>query len=308
MTHSPLIVETHGLSKRFGERLALSDVHLTVPRGAVFGLLGHNGAGKTTLIRLLVGLTRPDSGSVLLGGRDLHSHRSDVLARVGALIEEPRFHVHLSGRQNLRLVAAARGSQAVARVESALRQVQLTRRADDRVRTYSTGMRQRLGIARCLLADPELMILDEPMNGLDPMAILDLRALIARMAADGRTVLLSSHLLDEIERTCQSVAIIDRGRLVAVGTISELTGGVSRFDVRCDDPQAAVRLLTGALGAEGVREIEGAVRLTVATSTDIGEINAHLVRAGIAVFGISAVHTSLEERFLQLTSPMRDRP
>ena len=221
---APLIIETRGLTKRFGARTAVADVNLMVPPGCAFGFLGHNGAGKTTVIRLLTGLTQPDAGTIRIGGRPLAGHREEVLARVGAIIEEPRFHHHLTGRENLRVIAAVRGPQAQRRIEPSLERVGLADRAGDRVGTYSQGMRQRLGIARCLLADPQLVILDEPMNGLDPGGILELRRLIADLVAEGRTVFLSSHLIDEIEKTCHAAAVIDRGRLIAQGPIAALLG------------------------------------------------------------------------------------
>jgi ABC-2 type transport system ATP-binding protein len=230
MTTPPLIIETRGLTKRFGGRTAVADVNLSVPAGCAFGFLGHNGAGKTTVIRLLAGLTQPDAGTVRLAGRPLAPQRAAALARVGAIIEEPRFHHHLTGRENLRVVAAVRGPQSRRQLEPALARVGLADRGDDRVGTYSQGMRQRLGIARCLLADPELIILDEPMNGLDPGGILELRGLIASLVTEGRTVFISSHLLDEIEKICHAAAVIDRGRIIAQGTIRELTGGASLED------------------------------------------------------------------------------
>ena len=200
-----LAVQTIGLGKRFGTRAALDSVDLEVPRGVAFGFLGANGAGKTTLIRLLLGLAEPTAGTMRLLGRDLPGDRTAALARVGAIIEEPRFHPHLTGRENLKVHAAARGGDAVERIDTSLARVGLAARGDDRVKTYSLGMRQRLGVARCLLADPELLILDEPMNGLDPAGILEMRYLIRELVAEGRTVLLSSHLLDEVEKTCDVV-------------------------------------------------------------------------------------------------------
>jgi ABC-2 type transport system ATP-binding protein len=231
MDHSPLIIETRGLTKRFGNRTAVAGLDLAVPRGNAFGFLGHNGAGKTTLIRLLLGLTRPDSGTIVIAGRRVGGNRREVLSGVGAIIEEPHFHGHLTGQENLEIVAAVRGPQAYARIEPAIARVGLADRADERVRTYSQGMRQRLGIARCLLADPELLILDEPMNGLDPGGIRQLRQLIADLVAEGRTVFVSSHLLGEIEKICSAVAVIDQGRLLWQGAIGEIIGdGVSLED------------------------------------------------------------------------------
>jgi len=218
-------IETHGVGKRFGDRAALQSIDLQVPRGCAFGFLGPNGAGKTTLIRLLLGLAKPTSGRMRLLGHDLPGGASAALARVGAIIEEPRFHGHLTGRENLHVHAAARGAAAHGRVDAALARVGLARRADDRVKTYSLGMRQRLGVARCLLCDPELLVLDEPVNGLDPAGILEFRGLVRSLVDEGRTVWLSSHLLDEVEKTCDVAAIVDRGHVVAQGTIAELTGG-----------------------------------------------------------------------------------
>src|SRR5271156_1718475 len=220
-------VETHGLTKRFGDNVAVNGVELLVPRGCAFGYLGPNGAGKTTLIRVLLGLTHADSGTMSLLGYPVPAHRDLALARVGAIVDEPRFHGHLTGRQNLQILAAAREPAARNRIGPALERVGILHRADDRVSKYSMGMRQRLGVAACLLGDPELLILDEPMNGLDPAGMQDMRDMILSLVAEGRTVVLSSHLLDEVERTCDSVAIVDRGRVIRQGPISELLAGAS---------------------------------------------------------------------------------
>ncbi len=220
---APYVVETSGLTKRFGERVAVDNVDLRVPPGSAFGYLGPNGAGKTTLIRMLLGLTRATAGTMRLLGRPVPAERAAALARVGAIVEEPRFHRHLTGRENLSVIAAARERQAHDRIEGALERVGLAERADDRVSTYSLGMRQRLGVARALLADPELLILDEPTNGLDPAGIHEFRGMIRGLVAEGRTVLLSSHLLDEVEKICDAVAIVDHGRVVMQGSLAELT-------------------------------------------------------------------------------------
>src|SRR5207253_2034683 len=216
------VVETDGLTKRFGDRLAVDGVDLRIPRGSAFGYLGPNGAGKTTLIRVLLGLTPASSGSMRLLGFPVPERRAAALARVGAIVEEPKFHGHLSGRENLQLVAAARDRAAAGRIDESLERVGLAARAGDRVKTYSLGMRQRLGIARCLLADPELLILDEPMNGLDPAGILEFRGFVRSYVDEGGTIVLSSHLLDEIEKTCDAVAIVDGGTVVVQGTIDAL--------------------------------------------------------------------------------------
>jgi ABC-2 type transport system ATP-binding protein len=243
-------VEVHGLTKRFGAQVAVDNVDLLVPRGSAFGYLGPNGAGKTTLIRVLLGLTRADSGTMSLLGIPVPSQRSPrphalfsppprsapapvlrppptcgrALARVGAIVDEPRFHGHLSGRENLKILAAARGEGADERIGPALDRTRLTQRADDKVSAYSMGMRQRLGVAACLLADPQLLILDEPMNGLDPAGMREMRDMLRGLVDEGRTVMLSSHLLDEVERTCDAVAIVDHGKVIRQGPIQELTG------------------------------------------------------------------------------------
>jgi ABC-2 type transport system ATP-binding protein len=192
-------VETSGLTKRFGQRTALDHVDLRVPRGGAFGFLGPNGAGKTTLIRMLLGLTHASAGSMRLLGHPVPSESGVALQRVGAIVEDPRFHPHLSGRENLRIIAAARGPEVRERIAPALARVGLSERADEKVRRYSLGMRQRLGVARCLLADPLLLILDEPTNGLDPGGIQEFREMIRSMVEqEGRTVFISSHLLDEV--------------------------------------------------------------------------------------------------------------
>jgi ABC-2 type transport system ATP-binding protein len=228
MTRSTsLAIETAHLTKRFGDRAAVDDVDLHVPRGCAFGYLGPNGAGKTTLIRMLLGLTRATGGTMHLLGRPLPDERAAALARVGAIVDEPRFYRHLTGRENLAVIAAARHEGAYARIDGALARVALTERADDRVGRYSLGMRQRLGIARCLLADPELLILDEPTNGLDPAGISEFRGMIRGFVAEGRTVLLSSHLLDEVEKICDAAAIVDHGRVVVQGSIDEIVAGSS---------------------------------------------------------------------------------
>src|SRR3954471_21187338 len=221
------VVETAGLTKRFGDRLAVDSVDLRVPSGSAFGYLGPNGAGKTTLIRMLLGLTGATAGTMRLLGRPVPAERDAALARVGAIVEEPRFHRHLSGRQNLAVIAAARGDGAHGRIDGALTRVGLGERADDRVGKYSLGMRQRLGIARCLLPDPQPLILDEPTNGLDPAGINEFRTMIRGFVSEGRTVLLSSHLLDEVEKICDAAAIVDRGRVIAQGSIAEITAGSS---------------------------------------------------------------------------------
>jgi ABC-2 type transport system ATP-binding protein len=221
------VIRTSGLRKRFGQRYAVDGVDLRVPAGCAYGLLGVNGAGKTTLIRMLLGLTPATAGQMWLLGLPVPAQRTQALRRVGAIVEEPRFHLHLSGRDNLRAAAAFRDRAAVERVDAVLDRVGLADRAGDRVGAYSLGMRQRLGIARCLLTDPALLILDEPVNGLDPAGIRQMRQLIRSLVDEGRTVVISSHLLDEVEKTCDLAAIVDSGRILAQGPVVELSQGTS---------------------------------------------------------------------------------
>jgi ABC-2 type transport system ATP-binding protein len=297
-------IETIGLTKRFGERVAVDAVNLTVPRGVVYGLLGHNGAGKTTLIRMLLGLTHRSAGEARLLGLAMPEGRADALARVGALVEEPRLHAHLTGRENLRIIADVRSVEARSRIDGVLDRVGLSNRADERVRSYSLGMRQRLGVARTLLADPELLILDEPSNGLDPSGIVEFRHLIRSLAEDeGRTVFLSSHQLSEIERVCDRAAIIDRGRVLEHGTIDELAGGHAReLTIGCDDPAAALAALHGHVPrvwrSNGLlcALVDGEARATAAA------VNGRLVGAGVNVWHLQLERPSLEQRFLAITS------
>src|SRR3954470_17462204 len=306
-------IETSGLGKTFGARAALEHIDLVVPRGVAFGFLGANGAGQTTLIRLLLGLAQPTSGSMRILGRDLPDGRAEALARVGAIIEEPRFHPHLSGRENLRVHAAARDAAARGRIDASLARVGLTSRADDKVKTYSLGMRQRLGVARCLLGDPELLILDEPLNGLDPAGILEMRRLIPEFVEEGRTVLLSSHLLDEVEKTCDVAAIVDEGKVVAQGTIHELVnGGTRAIDIVCHGPAEVVALLAAVPGVTRAADHEGAIRVTLAPEAPVDrEIVTALLRRlldhGVDVERIPPASTSLEDRFLTMTTRLEDR-
>ncbi len=298
-------VETHGLTKRFGDNVAVDNVELLVPRGSAFGYLGPNGAGKTTLIRVLLGLTHADAGTMSLLGHAVPRHRDRALARVGAIVDEPRFHGHLTGRQNLQILAAAREPAAKGRIDPALERVGILHRADDKVSKYSMGMRQRLGVAACLLGDPQLLILDEPMNGLDPGGMLEMRDMILSLVAEGRTVVLSSHLLDEVERTCDAVAIVDRGKVIRQGPIAQLLAGSSfEVQVECSEPDRAGGLLGGtAFGAHVQVGPDGlAISLPEGTERDaIAEVNRLLVEGGISVYRLQHIQASLESWFLEVT-------
>ncbi len=309
-----LAIETSGLTKRFGERTALDGVDLQVPRGCAFGFLGPNGAGKTTMIRTLLGLTRASAGRMYMLGYPVPRERAQALTRVGAIVEEPRFHPHLSGRENLQIVAAVRGPETTERIAPALARVGLSGRADEKVKSYSMGMRQRLGVARCLLADPLLLILDEPTNGLDPGGIQEFREMIRAMVEhERRTVFLSSHLLDEVERICDLAAIVDHGKIVTQGAIAEISrggeGARNELVVGVDNVELALRTLSGSELVREVAPADGGLRVVLkgAPETAAG-VNARLVQAGVGVVRMEPVRHSLEQRFLEITKRLDEAP
>ena len=305
-------IETHALTKHFDERTALDGVDLHVPRGCAFGFLGPNGAGKTTMIRTLLGLTHASSGEMHLLGYPVPAERAEALTRVGAIVEEPRFHMYLTGRENLRLVAAVRGPQADALIDPALARVGLADRAGEKVKSYSMGMRQRLGVARCLLADPLLLILDEPTNGLDPGGIQEFREMVRAMVEqEGRTVFISSHLLDEVERTCDAAAIVDRGRVVTQGPIAELAEGGTRHEliVGVDDPARALGTLDASPLVIEARASDEGLRVVLSGGPETAaQVNAALVQAGLGVMRLEPVRHSLEQRFLEITARLDEEP
>ena len=303
---SPWAVETHGLTKRFKDNVAVDGVELLVPRGCAFGYLGPNGAGKTTLIRVLLGLTHADAGTMSLLGYPVPRHRDLALARTGAIVDEARFHGHLTGRQNLQILAAAREPAARTRIGASLERVGIAHRADDKVSKYSMGMRQRLGVAACLLGDPQLLILDEPMNGLDPAGMLEIREMIQSLVAEGRTVVLSYHLLDEVERTCDAVAIVDRGKVIRQGSIADLlSGSAFELQIDCATPERAGALLAGTQWGANVQVGPDGLRVDLAAGTDrevAAEVNRLLVEGGVSVYRLQEVHASLESWFLEVTT------
>ena len=306
---SGFVVETSALTKRFGDRVAVDNVELRVPRGSAFGYLGPNGAGKTTLIRMLLGLTKATGGTMRLLGRPVPDERAAALARVGAIVEEPRFHKHLTGRENLTVIAAAREPEAHDRIDGALARVGLSQRADERVKRYSLGMRQRLGVARSLLADPELLILDEPTNGLDPAGIHEFRDMIRGFVAEGRTVLLSSHLLDEVEKICDEVAIVDRGKVVVQGSIAELAaGGKQTILIATSDEEQALAILSDHRGVKSAIAEANGIRITLSAHSVEAQddISRRLVLAGLAIRRFEPARVSLEQRFLEITSRLEE--
>jgi ABC-type multidrug transport system ATPase subunit len=291
------VVETTELTKRYGERIVAVDrLAMQVRRGEVYGFLGPNGAGKTTTLRMLLGLVRPTSGSAHVLGAQPGS--PDSLARLGALIETPAFYPFLSGRDNLRVLSRHAGAPE-SRIEPVLEEVDLASRASDRFGTYSLGMKQRLGIAAALIKDPELLILDEPTNGMDPAGMAEMRRFIRELGQGRRTVLLSSHLMAEVEQICDRVGVISKGRLVGEGTVDELRGRESLF-VRAAPLDAAERVLDAMRGVEEVARSDGGLRIATDPAA-AAEINRALVEAGIAVDELRHERASLEKVFLELT-------
>jgi ABC-type multidrug transport system ATPase subunit len=301
---SDLAIETQGLTKRFGARAAVDGLDLAVPRGCVYGFLGPNGSGKTTTIRMLLGLVRPTEGTSSLLGQPIPQAAAAALPRVGSLVEGPAFHPYLSGRANLhRLDAAdltADPHTARMRIDAALDRVGLLATAGKRYRAYSLGMRQRLAIAAALLMPRDLLVLDEPTNGLDPQGTREVRHLVASLASDGTTVFVSSHLLSEVEQMCTHLGVMSDGRLVVQGSASEVRGGSTpTARVVTQQPAAAAHILS-ALGLEGVEVITGGVR---ATPDGIAPeaIVAALVEGGVGVREFTVTSPSLEDLFVSLT-------
>jgi ABC-type multidrug transport system ATPase subunit len=290
------VIDTDGLTKRYGQRiLAVDDLTLRVRRGEVYGFVGPNGAGKTTTLRMLLALVRPSAGTARVLGHRPGSR--EALARVGAMIEASAFYPFLSGRDNLRAMARHAGVP-VTRIDGALGRVGLSPRADDDFSTYSTGMKQRLGLAAALLKDPEVLILDEPSNGLDPEGIAEMRTLVRSLAREHRTVLLSSHLMTEVEQISDRIGVIRRGKLVAEGTLEELVG-TPELRVRATPADRARQLIAAIPGVDGIRVDDGALMLA-ADPRQAGEINRQLLEQGVEVSELTPVHATLEEAFLGL--------
>lgn len=300
-----IAIQTEHLTKRFKQRVAVDDVSLEVQRGEVFGFLGPNGAGKTTTIGMLLGLIMPTSGRALVCGHDVQRDPVAALRRVGAMIEAPAFYPYLSGYDNLRVLARASGLSR-ARIKTVLAQVELEQRARDRFSTYSQGMRQRLAIAAALLAEPEIIILDEPTNGLDPAGTVEIRTLIRSLSAQGHTIFLSSHLLHEVEQVCQRVAILKQGRILAQGTVAELLRRGQGVQVRViGDTMRALEVLRAVPWINAVEQRDDLL-LVDAPSERASDVNRLLAHQDVAVAEIRAREASLEQFFLEVTGDGED--
>jgi ABC-2 type transport system ATP-binding protein len=301
-----LPVEARGLVKRYGDLTAVDHVNLTVARGDVFGYLGPNGAGKTTSLRMLLGLIRPTEGSARLFGRDPLVDGARALDHVAGFVEGPRFYPYMSARRNLRMLADYDGGGARKRIEEVLDLVELRDRASDKVGGYSHGMRQRLGIAASLLRQPRLLLLDEPTTGLDPAGMRDMRDLVRRLASEGITVLLSSHLLGEVEELCNRVAIIRRGRIIYEGSLGDLlAGAASGYRLRTPEPDRARSLLLAQPGVEGLVANNGELRFS-ADERAAGALSIALGQARIPITALIPETASLEELFLEMTGEPSD--
>ena len=302
---SDFVIQTDELTKRYGNILAVDGLSMEVPRGRIFGLLGPNGSGKTTTMGMLLGLVRPTSGSFTLF--EDSAHLRDSLERVGAIVETPSFYPYLSGRANLAYFQGITGRCDPSELDDLLDRVGLSDRADSRFRTYSLGMKQRLGLAYALLGDPELLFLDEPTNGMDPAGMAEVRDLIRDLGTGGRTVLLSSHLLHEVEQVCDSVAILSGGRLIAQGTVADLvqSGGAERVSLRTTDNARALEVLSALEWVEDVTTDGNSVVVT-GPSERSSELSAALGRAEVYVTEMVAKEQSLEQYFLEVTGDDRD--
>jgi ABC-2 type transport system ATP-binding protein len=300
---TPPPIEVRGLVKRYGELTAVAGVELTVDAGDVYGYLGPNGAGKTTSLRMMLGLIRPTEGTVRLFGRD-PQESVEALEGVAGFVEAPAFYPYMTGRRNLELLAAFDGSGAAARIDRALAAVDLEHRAGDRVGGYSHGMRQRLGLAAALLRDPKLLLLDEPATGLDPAGMRDMRRLITRLAGEGMTVLLSSHLLAEVEEVCNRVAIVRAGGIVYEGTIAALARGAGTvYRLATTDDARARQVAAAQRGIGEVRPEHGKLAFTAEGEDAVAELSRALVEAGVLIREMAPQTVTLEDLFFSLTEP-----
>jgi ABC-2 type transport system ATP-binding protein len=299
-----VIIKTNGLTKRFGSPskgiLAIDDLNIEVRRGNIFGFLGPNASGKTTTIGMLLGLVRPTSGSIELFGQDTKQDLPSLLRRTSTVLENSPFYPYLSGRNNLEVFARTMGGVERERIDEVLTTVDLKKRSRNKAKTYSLGMRQRLSIAVALLSNPELLILDEPTNGLDPEGIIEIRELILSLGKEGKTIFLSSHLLHEVEQVCDHVAILNKGKVITQGPVKELLLRNRMLQMRVSDADAAVSLLIDIEWIKTIEMDEDKAIFIEAPEDKYPDINELLVKQGIRVSEMKTSEESLEDFFLDV--------
>ncbi len=290
------ILETKGLSKSFGKINAVVNLELSIPKGAVFGILGPNGSGKTTTLGMVLGVVNPTSGSFCWFEEGTNHH---IRKRIGAILESPCFYHYLSAEQNLKIVAEIKGADN-SRIEVVLNRVGLLSRKDDSFKSFSLGMKQRLAIASALLSDPEVMVLDEPTNGLDPAGIAEIRELIISLANEGRTIIIASHMLDEVQKVCTDFAVLNKGSKIYQGKVSDLSSGLTIIDVAAADKSGLADSLSTIPGVINFR-LEGSL-FAVSTNADLntGQLNKALIDKGIIVSHLAQRQDSLERKFLEI--------
>ncbi len=297
-----VVFRTHELTKRYGQRLAVNNLSMEVRRGEIFGFLGPNGAGKTTTIRMALGLITPTSGSIEIFGQDFTPNRAQLLPRVGALIETPALHPYLSGRDNLRALAPVLGGVSEARMDELLDLVGLKARQKERAKTYSLGMKQRLGVAIALLNNPDFLILDEPANGLDPAGVVEIRDLMRTLASQGKTIFISSHVLGEVQQLCTRIAIVNLGQLITESTVDALTKNNGEFLLTIEGAEKVLPLIQAQpWGQTAHLDAKGAIITPSPNGLGRGLIR-FLTGAGIYPDGLGSHQESLEDVFLRLTN------
>ena len=295
-----IVAETRSLTKTYGKVVAVDNLSLSIPKGGVFGLLGPNGSGKTTTMSMLLGLTKPTAGTMRLFGKDTSDGHDEALRRIGAIVETPSFYPYLSGRGNLRYFQGIGRKGSPGEVDKLLEMVDLKARANSKFATYSLGMKQRLGIAYALLGNPDLVFLDEPTNGLDPAGMAEVRSLVKSLGTGGRTVLLSSHLLNEVEMVCDSVAILSKGKLIAQGDVQDLLRRQGAVRLHSTDDARASAILSALPWVAGIRAEGGLIEVTAPVER-AWELTQALAAQRIYVSEMAQVRVSLEEYFLEVT-------
>lgn len=290
------VLHTDNLTKRYGRITAVNQLSLTVNPGEVFGLLGPNGSGKTTTLGIILGVITPTSGTYSWFGREA---RANQRKQVGAILENPIFYPYMSGQQNLEITATIKEVN-FNRIPEVLNQVGLAERAKDKFKTYSLGMKQRLAIASALIADPQVLIFDEPTNGLDPQGIAEIRNLITAIASQGKTIILASHLLDEVQKVCSHFAVMQQGKMLHAGSVNASLSGVTTVEVAASDMQGLQQLIEGFNRTRQVHKENGVLEVQLEEGVSSYDLNQHLVRKGVVVSHLVTRTKSLEKQFLEI--------